>query len=345
MPKVDFPSYSGVIDEYCDKTDSMDTSNIENEKPIINETAENNSNNNNNGVGGEKKSTKRYLIDPMSLKTPKPHMNIQSCLKDGLIEDWDLFENVMQYTFGKHLRCDPAKHPILMSEPVTNMKQKREKTCELFFEKFQAPGFFLSKNGVLSSFASNRTSGLVLDCGAIHTTAIPIHDGYVLHKAVAQSPLGGDFVLSKCRQLLEEQLNIDVVPYYMVKSKEAVKAGEPAKYVKREFSNLTDSYKRFMIKDTLLDFSTQVLQVSDSFYNESEISQLPRISYEFPNGFNTDFGEERYRIPESLFNLSVLSNKGVQTTYMLDMVHLITNSINMCDAELRSVRECCFCWS
>ena len=72
---------------------------------------------------------------------------------------------------------------------------------------------------VLFSFANNRTSGLVLDCGAIHTTAIPIHDGYVLQKAVAQSPIGGEFITSKCRQLLEEQLNVEIVPYYMVKSK------------------------------------------------------------------------------------------------------------------------------
>lgn len=117
-------------------------------------------------------------------------------------------------------------------------------------------------------FASNRTSGLVLDCGSLHTTAIPIHDGYVLNKAVAQSPLGGEFILSKCRQLLEEQMNLEIVPYYQVKSKEAVKSGDAARFVRREYSNLTDSFKRFAIKETLLDFVTHVLQVSDTTYNE-----------------------------------------------------------------------------
>lgn len=136
---------------------------------------------------------------------------------------------------------------------------------------------------------------------------MPIHDGYVLHKAVAQSPLGGDFILSKCRQLVEEQLNVEIVPYYMVKSKEFVKPGEPAKYTKRDnINDLTESYKRFMSKETLLDFSTHVLQVSDSTYNESEIGVLPRVGYEFPNGYNTDFGEERFKIPEALFNPSIL---------------------------------------
>ena len=70
----------------------------------------------------------------------------------------------------------------------------------------------------------------------------------------------------------------------------------------------------------------------------SEINVLPRISYEFPNGFNTDFGEERFRIPEALFNTSVL--KGVQPNNFMSVLHLITNSINMCDAELRAVGFC-----
>lgn len=75
-----------------------------------------------NGVNGDgiikDKPAKKYLIDTMSIKAPKPHMNVQPLLKDGLVDDWDAFEKVLQYTFGKHLRCDSAKHPILVSEPV-----------------------------------------------------------------------------------------------------------------------------------------------------------------------------------------------------------------------------------
>jgi actin-related protein len=67
-----------------------------------------------------RQSQKRYLIDTMSVKNPKKNMHIQSYLKDGLIEDWDLCEKVLQYIFGKHLRCDASKHPILMSEPVVS---------------------------------------------------------------------------------------------------------------------------------------------------------------------------------------------------------------------------------
>lgn len=111
MPKADFPSYYGVIEEYTDKTESMDTS----------------ANGISNGeiIKAESKSEKKYFLDSMSIRTPKPNMNVQSFVKDGLIDDWDIFEKVLDYTFGKHLHCDPSNHPILFTEPVVGTSLNR----------------------------------------------------------------------------------------------------------------------------------------------------------------------------------------------------------------------------
>ena len=47
------------------------------------------------------------------------------------------------------------------------------------------------------------------------------------------------------------------------------KPGEPARFLRRtDLNDITESYKRFMLKDTLQDFATHVLQVSDTTYNE-----------------------------------------------------------------------------
>ena len=35
---------------------------------------------------------------------------------------------------------------------------------------------------VLAAFANGRSTGLVLDSGASHTSAIPVHEGYVLQQ-------------------------------------------------------------------------------------------------------------------------------------------------------------------
>lgn len=42
-----------------------------------------------------------------------------------------------------------------------------------------------------ASFANGRSTGLVLDSGATHTTAIPVHDGYVLQQGGASMGVGG----------------------------------------------------------------------------------------------------------------------------------------------------------
>ena len=86
----------GIVDPLADKTDSMDVSD----------------------AGAQPANSKRYLIDTMSLKAPNPNMEIQSYVKDGLVDDWDAFERVLDYTFTKHLKCDPSKHPILFTEPA-----------------------------------------------------------------------------------------------------------------------------------------------------------------------------------------------------------------------------------
>lgn len=50
---------------------------------------------------------------------------------------------------------------------------------QYFFPKVKMTIFSLI---VLASFANGRSTGLILDSGATHTTAIPVHDGYVLQQ-------------------------------------------------------------------------------------------------------------------------------------------------------------------
>jgi actin-related protein len=43
----------------------------------------------------------------------------------------------------------------------------------------------------------------VVDSGATHTSAVPVHDGYVLQHAIVKSPLGADFLTTQCQQFLQ----------------------------------------------------------------------------------------------------------------------------------------------
>ncbi|NXH82741.1 ACL6B protein, partial [Edolisoma coerulescens] len=199
-----------------------------------------------------------------------------------------------------------------------NTRAKREKLTELMFEHYNIPAFFLCKTAVLTAFANGRSTGLVLDSGATHTTAIPVHDGYILQQGIVKSPLAGDFISMQCRELFQE-LNIDIVPPYMIAAKVGVAGAQPIRGGRG--------------REVIQDFQASVLQVSDSPYDEQVAAQMPTVHYEMPNGYNTDYGAERLRIPEGLFDPSNV--KGLSGNTMLGVGHVVTTSIGMCDIDIR----------
>lgn len=62
-------------------------------------------------------------------------MELGSFLKDGAVDDWDMFEKVVDYIYKQSLHAESEFHPLLMSEPPWNPRNKREKLTEIFFEK------------------------------------------------------------------------------------------------------------------------------------------------------------------------------------------------------------------
>lgn len=102
-------------------------------------------------------------------------MEIQTYMKDGLIDNWNLFEKVLDYTYAKVTQAKSEEHPVLFSEASWNVRANRERLTELMFEKYKVPAFFVVKNAVLAAFANGRATALVVDSGATHTSAIPVH--------------------------------------------------------------------------------------------------------------------------------------------------------------------------
>ena len=66
-------------------------------------------------------------------------------------------------------------------------------------------------------------------------------------------------------------------------------------------------------------------QVSDLPYDEEMLSTVPTVDYEFPNGLGGEYGAERYRIAETLFNPAFYRGPGGQS--MLNVAHACTTSV------------------
>lgn len=92
----------------------------------------------------------------------------------------------------------------------------------------------------------------------------------------------------------------------------------------------------YMVRELLQDFQMNCLQVSDSPYDEDVANTLPMKHFEFPTGYNDDFGSVRLMIPEALFDPSNVKGVGAS---ILGVGPLVTTSVGMCDMDIRPVRN------
>ncbi|ESO10088.1 hypothetical protein HELRODRAFT_156388 [Helobdella robusta] len=271
MPKADFKTTVGVLADAEDITDGS--------------------------------TRKKYCIDTVNIKVPRNSMEMVNFVQDCMIEDWDTFEKVFEYFYKSYIKSSADQHPLLMSEAPWNISSKREKLTEIMFEKYSVPAFYLCKNPVLSAFASGRSTALILDSGASHTTAVPVYDGYVIQQAVTKTSLGGNFLIEECKNYFQHE-NIDIIPH-------------------------------FSVNETIEDFIQSVIQCSDNNYEE-EIESMEAtgpVHHEFPDGFNRKFGLERFRIAESLFDTNYIrshSNPLVQS-----VSQIISSAIAKVDIDMR----------
>lgn len=200
------------------------------------------------------------------------------------------------------------------------------------FEKYKVPAFFLSKTAVLSAFANGRQTALVFDSGASQTSAVPVFDGYVLQNSIVRIPQGSQFVSKLCKKYFEEN-HIEVIPSYMVASKERVDDKEkPIWTKKKDLPEVKSSWYNFMVDQVIDDFQISVLQILDEPFNKEAIDGVPPTLYEFPNGYNRKFGDERYTISEVLFNTKF--NPKLSNELSMNFADVLVKSAQLSDIDI-----------
>ena len=85
--------------------------------------------------------------------------------------------------------------------------------------------------------------------GSAVTSAVPVHDGYVLQNCIVRTPLGGDYIANQSKAYLDEQ-KIEVVPPYMIGTKEPplLEGGQCTFTTKKNLPSVTKSYHEYMSK-------------------------------------------------------------------------------------------------
>jgi len=220
-------------------------------------------------------------------------------IEHGLITGWENMEKIWHHCYFNELRVPPEEHPALLTEVPLNPWNNREKMIQIFFETFNVPSFYVSIPAVLSSYASGRTTCIVVDSGDGVTHTVPIYEGYALPHAIMKIDLAGRDLTEYMMKLLLE--------------------------VGHSFSS---PYEREIVRD-IKEKVCYVALDFDAELKASRESASKDVQYTLPDGNKVYIGNQQFRCPETLFQPQKLGKE-------FPGIHELTfQSIMKCDVEVR----------
>lgn len=285
-------------------------------------------------------------------RTSSSSVAVRSPLQDGLIEDWEGAEALLEYAGDRLLSntagagagagassssssstagLDLSRTPVILSEHLYASKADREKWAQLLFEKHRCAGLFVAKAGVLALYANARVTGIAVDMGAGGTQITPVQEGYALMMGARIHPVGGRALDEQLAEAIEARAGAG----YALKSR-AELLGQP--------SSLSPSLAAFHRLEAAREAKEGgALRLSD----ESLPPHVPGEAamggtggtFELPDGSSVTLGDAASGIPELLFQPTrPIAPGGHQPSFggpAQNLADTLVGSAMACDPELR----------
>ncbi|KAF8707808.1 cytoskeleton organization, partial [Rhizoctonia solani] len=257
--------------------------------------------------GDENNKEVRIHLGDEGVSLWRDGMEVGNPLQNGIVYDWTPVPAIINHAINRSLHCDPAEHPVLMTEPAWNTQANRERMAEILFEEFQVPAFYIANNGVLSAFAAGKGTALVIDIGKSVASVVPVSDGFVLRKGIAQSPLPPLAQTTAFTMLSNGNANVgrpgaSLVPHQLIASKQPVEVNMPPSFALRpeRQPGTTKTWLSWAENREVEEWINGCVGVLDQGWNDQHAAMRPPRHYEFPTGFSSVFSSERF-IPGEVY--------------------------------------------
>ena len=155
----------------------------------------------------------------------------------GVVKDWDLMEKLWHNLLDMANMTVLDSTSMLVVESVKSTMADRVKLADMLFETFHVPSICIANSASLSVIASGRTTGLVVECGAGLTTAVPVYEGFVLKHAVTYMDYGGQDVSANLRKsFLDKNIQLDISAAKFIKERLAFVHGYQSQDMEQTYS-------------------------------------------------------------------------------------------------------------
>ncbi|GBE87900.1 hypothetical protein SCP_1201250 [Sparassis crispa] len=108
----------------------------------------------------------------------------------------------LRSVFHDSLLTDPKSRKVILVEHPLLPLYIKDTLARILFDNLQVPSISFASSHLLSLLAAGRITGLVLDCGHLESTVLPIFSSRPLFPQLRTTPLAGSRLSSHLRALL-----------------------------------------------------------------------------------------------------------------------------------------------
>ncbi|KAF9174548.1 hypothetical protein BGX21_010124 [Mortierella sp. AD011] len=124
-----------------------------------------------------------------------------------------LEERLSEYLYDvyfKHLLTDPKQRKVIVCESPLAPIALKQVIAKVLFEKLQAPSVSFTNSHLLALLTTGTATGLVIDCGHLETSVLPIYSSRPMTPFIRTTPRAGKFLSAHLKRLLREKCPISL---------------------------------------------------------------------------------------------------------------------------------------